>query len=196
MLFSADLHDRIRSGEITVAFRNWKRPTVAEGGTLRSPVGVLRIDELSVIDVDEITTDDARAAGFSSSAAAIASLRAGADRQLYRVRFHREDDDPRVELRQRTKLTAQERHDIAEQLARWDAASHSGVWTRALLGAIGNHPGERSVDLAARLNTDQPRLKRRVRQLKELGLTESLGTGYRLAPRGRAYEEGSRSIDE
>jgi ribosomal protein S19E (S16A) len=30
------------------------------------------------------------------------------------------------------------------------------------------------------------RFKARVRQLKELGLTESLEVGYRLSPRGRA----------
>jgi hypothetical protein len=35
-------------------------------------------------------------------------------------------------------------------------------------------------------------LKRRVRRLKELGLTESLGTGYRLSPRGEAYVERRR----
>jgi hypothetical protein len=29
-----------------------------------------------------------------------------------------------------------------------------------------------------------------VRNLKELGLTESLEVGYRLSPRGRAYFEG------
>jgi hypothetical protein len=31
---------------------------------------------------------------------------------------------------------------------------------------------------------DTPGFKRRVRQLKELGLTESLETGYRLSPHG------------
>lgn len=34
-----------------------------------------------------------------------------------------------------------------------------------------------------------PLFKRRVRQLKELGLTESLEVGYRLSPRGRAVLE-------
>jgi hypothetical protein len=29
--------------------------------------------------------------------------------------------------------------------------------------------------------------KRRVRRLKELGLTESLPVGYRLSPRGRSF---------
>jgi hypothetical protein len=38
----------------------------------------------------------------------------------------------------------------------------------------------------AQLGRDTPSFKRDVRKLKELGLTESLGTGYRLSPRGHA----------
>ena len=40
--------------------------------------------------------------------------------------------------------------------------------------------------LAPQVDADVPPFKRRVRQLKELGLTESLEIGYRLSPRGRA----------
>ncbi len=44
----------------------------------------------------------------------------------------------------------------------------------------------RSAELALALGEERPRLKRRVRQLKELGLTESLEVGYRRSPRGSA----------
>lgn len=181
------MYDDIRSGAVTVAFRRWKRPTVSPGGTLQSPVGVLAIDELAAIEPDEITIGDARAAGFDSREAVIASLRDGADRQLYRIRFHLVGDDPRIALRERSELGADERTQIEARLARWDAASSDGPWTRRLLDHIGRHPGERSAVSADRLGLDQQVLKRRVRQLKSLGLTESLGTGYRLAPRGQAY---------
>jgi ribosomal protein S19E (S16A) len=40
--------------------------------------------------------------------------------------------------------------------------------------------------LAPQARADVLSFKRRVRQLKELGLTESLEVGYRLSPRGRA----------
>jgi ribosomal protein S19E (S16A) len=43
--------------------------------------------------------------------------------------------------------------------------------------------------LALQVDADVPSFKRRVRQLKELGLTESLEVGYRLSPRGRAVLE-------
>jgi len=47
-------------------------------------------------------------------------------------------------------------------------------------------PGIVSRVLARQAATEVPLFKRRVRQLKELGLTESLEVGYRLSPRGRA----------
>lgn len=187
MLFRAHLYDDIRAGNVTVAFRRWKRPTVSEGGSLRTPVGVLHIDELAVIEPDDITLADARAAGHDSPEAVLASLTSGADRQLYRVRFHLAGDDPRLALRERTELSDADRAQIDAQLDRWDRASPDGAWTRRVLDQIERHPGERSADLARGLDLDQHVLKRRVRQLKNLGLTESLGTGYRIAPRGVAY---------
>jgi hypothetical protein len=45
----------------------------------------------------------------------------------------------------------------------------------------------RAPDLAAREGLDVPRFKRRVRQLKGLGLTISLPVGYRISPRGKAF---------
>lgn len=43
MLFKSADVDGIRRGEITLAFRRWKRPTVKVGGTLRVPDRVLAI---------------------------------------------------------------------------------------------------------------------------------------------------------
>ena len=60
-------------------------------------------------------------------------------------------------------------------------------WTRQYLEMIGANEAVRAPDLAARVGLDVPRFKRRVRQLKGLGLTISLDVGYRLSPRGRAF---------
>ena len=40
------------------------------------------------------------------------------------------------------------------------------------------------------------RFKERVRRLKALGLTESLEVGYRLSPRGQAFLDELRRLDE
>ncbi len=43
----------------------------------------------------------------------------------------------------------------------------------------------RAPDLAASLGRETQPFKTDVRKLKEMGLTESLGVGYRISPRGR-----------
>jgi hypothetical protein len=72
-----------------------------------------------------------------------------------------------------------------ERAARLDARSADGAWTERVLRAIAAQPGVVSSALAAQLGMPRPDFKRRVRKLKELGLTESLEVGYRISPRGR-----------
>jgi predicted transcriptional regulator len=59
-------------------------------------------------------------------------------------------------------------------------------WTTEYLRLIADQPAVVARKLAPQVEIDLPGFKRRVRQLKELGLTESLEVGYRLSPRGRA----------
>ena len=49
---------------------------------------------------------------------------------------------------------------------------------------IAENPGVRAEDLAASVGREKMPFKLDVRKLKEMGLTESLLTGYRLSPRG------------
>ncbi|HET9442008.1 MAG TPA: hypothetical protein VFO65_01725 [Acidimicrobiales bacterium] len=186
MLLPRDLWPGVADGTVTVAFRRWRRPSVKAGGTLQSPVGLLAIDELTAITVDEVTDADARAAGHADRAEAIAALRP--DGRLYRVRFHRAGDDPRVELRRRTELDAGELAELERALARLD-------WAVPVLSLIAEHPATVSTELAGRLQLERAPFKQRVRRLKALGLTESLDVGYRLSPRGQvvlAHLRGAR----
>ncbi len=57
-------------------------------------------------------------------------------------------------------------------------------WALDYLRAIAEQPGVRAADLAEAFGVEKRIFKPRVRQLKELGLTESLAVGYRLSPRG------------
>ena len=177
----------IAAGEVTVAFRRWKRPMAKAGGTQLTPVGVLAFD--SVERVDEITPADARRAGFADPEAAWAMLR-GREGDLYRIRLRIAGPDPRVELREAAALTDADRADIAARLARMDRASTHGAWTEATLRAIADAPGTRAADLAERFGRERLAFKADVRKLKALGLTESLEVGYRLSRRGRAYLDG------
>jgi hypothetical protein len=173
VLFPRRFWPGLEDGTVTVAFRRWKRPSVRAGGTLQSPGGLLSIDELVEIELDDITDDDARAAGYVDRAEAIAELRPTGT--LYRVRFRRIGGDPRLALRRQT--------DVDDELL---AAIGRLPWAADVLRAIAAQPATVSTTLAAGLGTERTQFKQRVRRLKALGLTESLDVGYRLSPRGEA----------
>jgi hypothetical protein len=185
MLFTQDDMRRIAAGEITLALRRWRRPTVKPGGVLRTRAGVLAIESVDVIEPGQVTDADARRAGSQDRAALLASLRG--DGRLYRIGFHLAGPDPRIALRERADLSANERAELDRRLGRLDAASRHGPWTFQVLRLIADRPATRAADLAAELGREKAPFKADVRKLKELGLTESLEVGYRLSPRGRAY---------
>ena len=182
---------RIEAGEVTLAYRCWKRPTVRAGGTLTTAVGVLAIDEVEVVDPTTITDADARAAGAADAAELRASLRAGPDRATYRIALRFAGDDPRLALRADDALDDAARAEIDGTLDAMDRRSAGGPWTRRYLAAIASSPGVVSTELAAALGEERADLKARVRRLKALGLTESLEVGYRLSPRGARYLDGT-----
>lgn len=185
MLFRQDVLRRIAEGDVTLAFRRWRRPTVKAGGTLRTRVGVLAIDSVEPVDENQVTDADARRAGAADREALLAGLRA--EGRLYRVELRLAGPDPRIALRERSDISPEERAEIDARLARLDAASRHGPWTAAVLELIAEQPGTRAPDLAASFGRETAPFKTDVRKLKELGLTESLLVGYRLSPRGRAY---------
>ena len=84
-------------------------------------------------------------------------------------------------------VTEEEVVELQRRLARYDAASRSGPWTRQVLSLIAEQPGVPAADLAVALQVDKQWLKTNVRKLKNMGFTESLRVGYRLSPRGCAF---------
>jgi hypothetical protein len=188
VLFPARLHDGLRDGTITLAFRSWKRPTVKEGGTLVTPAGLLSIDRVAVVDPADITEADAEQAGTTLDDL-LRSLDRGDDRRTYRVELHRLGDDPRIARRADDHLDDDALAELDRRLARLDAASRTGPWTNTVLRAIERQPSTVSTELAAGLGVERAPFKLNVRKLKGLGLTESLEVGYRLSPRGVRYLE-------
>lgn len=193
VLFEKRVWARIEDGSVTLAFRRWRRPTVRTGGTLHSPAGLLAIDSVEPVDVSTITEAEAATAGYASVEDLRSELGVRTDGVLYRIRFHRIGEDPRIALRNDAELTSDAITEITQRLARFDAVSSRGPWTATVLDLIAGHPGRRAPDLAAEMTRrtgvlweTQP-FKTDVRKLKSLGLTESLRIGYRLSPRGRAY---------
>jgi hypothetical protein len=184
MLFRQDILQGIAEGRVTLAFRRWRRTPPADGSSLRSPVGVLCLDRVTVVEEGDITAEDVRRTGMSTD-----ELRASipGEGTLLRIELRLAGDDPRIALRKRLPEHA-ELEAIVGRLARIDAGS-STPWTTRYLQLIADQPGIVSRVLAPQAGAEVPPFKRRVRQLKELGLTESLEVGYRLSPRGRAVLE-------
>lgn len=189
MLFRTAFLDRIKTGEIKLAFRRWRRPTVKAGGRLRTAVGELAIDSVARCEETAITEQDARAAGFAKRDDLLAGLRNEGD--LYRIAFCFAGDDRRVALRDSDDLSPAEIDVIGARLTKLDASA-ARPWTAAVLAHIAGHEGLAAREIAAALDIDKAVLKPDIRKLKELGLTESLTVGYRLSPRGVAVLDALR----
>ena len=184
MLLRMAVLERIVSGEVSLVFRRWRRPTVRSGGSLRTALGVLRILDVAVVAEADISEVDAARAGFSTRAALLEGLGAR-EGQVYRVAVEYAGADPRVALRRRDDLSDEEIEQIIGKLQELDARSPAGRWTGRVLAAVEERPGVVSRTLAVQLGCERAWLKPQVRKLKNLGLTVSLATGYRLSPRGR-----------
>lgn len=188
MLLKDETIDKIKSGEITLIFRRWKRPGVKSGGTQMTQGGVIGIDSVEVISENNVTALDAREAGYASAADLLSHLNYRDD-AIYRIRVFWAGEDPRKALRDNDDLTESELTEIIAKLKKLDAGSKRGPWTREYLQLIHDMPSTYSGLLADTLGLDIPSFKPWVRKLKALGLTESLSPGYRLSPRGEKVLE-------
>lgn len=184
MLIKQAVLEAIVRGEVTLAFRRWRRPTVRTGGTLRTSKGVLSILAVETVDPGAISPDDAQRAGFADAEALRVSLGPG-EGSVYRVSLAWQGEDPRRALREDADLDPDALTELRRRLARLDVAAPGGPWTTKILTLIAHRPGVRAPVLADSIWRDTPSFKRDVRKLKELGLTESLDVGYRLSPRGQ-----------
>jgi hypothetical protein len=183
----------IAEGSITLLLRRWDAPRAKRGGTQRTPAGTIRIEDVAEYPSDHHVSDQqARAAGYPDAAAAQAQLDRRPGRHTYLIAVSYLSHDERPALAADDRLTADDVAALAARLDRWDAASRDAPWTRQTLALIAGNEAVRAPDLAARVGLDVPRFKRRVRQLKGLGLTISLDVGYRLSPRGKAFLRATR----
>ena len=182
--------EAIRAGRIDLAFRRWERPRLRAGTQMRTAIGLVEVTAVGEVALEQISERQARRAGAKSRDELVGRLARHPERPVFRIALRYAGPDPRVALRERADLSAEERAQLLARLDRFDRAASTGAWTRTTLAAIAAHPALRAPDLAAQLGRETAPFKRDVRKLKELGLTESLEVGYRLSPRGRALLDG------
>ena len=186
VLLNRPTADGIADGTVSLVLRRWDKPRAKSGGTQRTQAGTIRIESVAERPGDyRVTAAQARAAGYPDAATAQAQLDRRPAAHTYLIGVTYLGPDERPELAVDDELADADVTAISTRLARWDAVTEP--WTRQYLEKIAANEAVRAPDLAARVGMDVARFKRRVRQLKGLGLTTRLDVGYRLAPRGRAY---------
>ena len=175
----------IANGVITLLFRRWVSPRVKPGSSFVRR----RRDRCrrGGRDHGSGAHRQGRATGrLRVSRGAAAELSNYPDGRLYRIAVRLAGADPRVALRENAGLSDYEVEQLEQKLATMGARSKDGPWAMAILRLIEQRPGMLAARLAKSLGMETGIFKPRVRQLKELGLTESLEIGYRLSPRGEA----------
>ncbi len=187
MLIKRVILDQIEAGDLDVIFRKWRKPTVTQGGQLRTSIGMLNIVAVDKITKSKISVGDAKRAGFDTKTSLLEELDSRDEGDIYRIKIEHGGVDPRIALRENANLTAADLTHLLERLARLDKVSKRGAWTTAFLKLLNQNPRVRAPDLAAGLGLDKPTFKNDVRKLKGLGLTISFSPGYELSPRGKAY---------
>ncbi|MEX1247255.1 MAG: hypothetical protein WEA61_02130 [Anaerolineales bacterium] len=184
MLFRDPFLEGVRRGKLSTAFRRWAQPRVKPGTRMRTPIGVVEVLSVEPIMEIEITSTDAEHAGYPSRAEMLQDLGPISAGQLYRVALKYAGEDPRIQLRNEGTISDNEFEILKKKLRGYE---RKGAWTRKVLKVIAANEAVLASQLADKMGMEKYAFKRKVRQLKELGLTESLDIGYRLSPRGRAY---------
>lgn len=188
MMLTERVARAVAAGEVGVAYRRWKRARVTAGATFRTVAGIVRIDSIDAVDAARLTAADARAAGAASLDELTSTFRGDEHDPVFRIALVWVGPDERVDVASDARLSVD---DIAQLDALLDRLDARAPWARTTLARIGAEPGVTARALAADLPIEMAALKRRIRTLKEHGLTRSLRVGYELSERGRAYLDAS-----
>ncbi len=188
MLFKKQVLEKIARGEVSIALRRWRKPSVKTGGQLMTPVGELTIDLVTTISPDDITDTMAQVAGYRDRSEALEALTEAPD-QLYKIEFRLTAPDWRKTLAERDDLDARTVEAINQNLYDLDVRSRGGTWTAEYLRLVRCNPGSSASHLAKAANVQLAVFKKRMRQIKQLGLIHSLNVGYHLSRRGERYLE-------
>jgi hypothetical protein len=186
MLFQARFHERIRRGEIRCTVRIWQRPHVKVGGRYSLGGGTIVVDKIEEARLDDITPTLARRCGFPSLVDLLKTAKHGPGERVFVIDFHYDASASAREKPETGAVSAGELAELVQRLEAMDRRSKIGPWTLSTLRAIDARPGVLAATLARSLGRPREDFKRDVRKLKNLGLTFSLETGYRLTPKGGA----------
>ncbi len=135
MRFRQSILQGIAEGRVTLAIRRWRKAPPADGSTLRTPIGVLSLERVTIIDESDMTLEDVGRTGMSSDVLRASLAREGT---LLRMELRLIGADFRIALRQQ-RPGDDELAAIAARLAKFDTAAPE-PWTTQYLRMIAAHP--------------------------------------------------------
>lgn len=188
MLFKEVHLQGIKSGTVHLAFRKWEKAAIKKGTLMKTAVGLVEIVEVTTIDENKITDNDAKNAGFLNRELLFKSLRQNDKANIYRIEVQYHSEDPRIELREQA-LTEERFIEIQDKLIRLDKFSKQGNWTEVILLTIKSNPHFHASGISKLTGYEKEWLKLNIRKLKNLGLTISHTVGYELSPLGSEFIE-------
>jgi hypothetical protein len=192
LLFPQEEHNKVRSGEKTITFRDWDKLRVEAGMEYRSPgLGFVRVEEIGYIDFKKVPDEDFRAAGFISPEEFKTTFRKRnpgfnfGSGKLIRIRFTYLGK----EQRRAAGVVPSEREliNIMERLVDIDVNSDLDKRSEEFLEVLDPEQPQTSQRLAERLAVTREQLRTRMAQLKGEGLVALHRNGYIITLRGKTY---------
>ena len=187
MLFKQKDLEGIKSGNISLAFRKWKKLSVYAGSFVDTSIGILKVGAVKVISLEEITDDEAQSAGFKNAVSLVQLLEQQKDGLIYKIEISFHSENPEIESQEEAEMDKEEFETIKLALDNLDKFSKIGKWTVKTLQVIRENPKMKAADLAVKARKEKEWLKLNIRKLKALGLTISHEPGYTLSAKGEEY---------
>ncbi|HRE39777.1 MAG TPA: hypothetical protein PLG90_00450 [Ignavibacteria bacterium] len=187
MLFKEIHLKGIKSGEITLAFRKWQKPSVKEGSLIHTSIGLVEIQKIETVTESEISDKSAMKAGYADKNQLLKSFPPNSTGTIFRISVGYHSADPRIKLREQSELSETQFSELKKKLSSLDTHSKQGHWTKKVLLAIKDNPNLHAIGIANLTGFEKEWLKPNIRKLKNLGLTISHKVGYEISPLGKAY---------
>ncbi len=132
MLLNRDTAEGIANGSITLVLRRWDKPRAKPGGTQRTMVGTIRVDDVTEHPGGyRVTAAQARAAGYPDAKSAQKDLDRRPPEHTYVITVSYLAPDERPDLAADDRLSAADVGAITARLDRWDARPSRGrgrIW--------------------------------------------------------------------
>ncbi|SFS80938.1 hypothetical protein SAMN05660874_03467 [Saccharopolyspora flava] len=173
----------VAAGHITETYFRWASPHARPGARVATSVGDIEITELTEVDPERLTDTDAARAGFRSAQGLRTSLSRHRGR-TWRLTLTHLGHTPAPP--DEVELTEDRRARIQTRLARLDAGTPRGPWTRALLEALAHQPAG-PAEIATAQARPVARVKTDLWRLREEGLVTLTDGVARLTGLARAY---------